>query len=182
LKEKKVGFTPSLSSVKRMFLRPKLERGERPEELVIRVETEPGDIAQVDFGYVGLLLYGDTQIFRNAWVFVMALEFRRHMFAEVVFDQSTVTWPRLHVAARECPGVVLRAPVPDNLKTGILPSAFGTDRERLVVNHSYRELARHNGFHIDPTPPRAPQKKGKLEFEVTHVSLNFLANHRGGSV
>jgi transposase len=72
--------------------------------------------------------------------------------------------------------------VPDNLKVGILPSAFGTDRERLVVNHSYRELARHNGFHIDPTPPRAPQKKGKLEFEVTHVSLNFLANHRGGSV
>ena len=107
-----MGLSASLSSVKRMCLRLKLERNEQPEDVVIRVETEPGDMAQVDFGDVGLLLDEDTQIFRNAGVFVMGLECRRHMFAELVFDQSTSTWPRLHVAALAYSGGVRRAGCP----------------------------------------------------------------------
>ncbi len=182
LTERKEGFAASLSSVKRMCLRFKRERGVLPEEVVIRVETEAGDVAQVDFGYVGLLLDDDTHVLRKAWVFVMVLGYSRHMFAEVVFDQSTVTWLRLHMAAFAYLGGVPRTLVPDNLKAAIIQSAFGADRESLVVNHSYRELARHYRFHIDPTPPRAPQKKGKVESGVKYVKHNFFDRHERESV
>ena len=42
------------------------------------------------------------------------------------------------------------------------------------ANRSYRELARAYGFQIDPTPPCAPEKKGKVESNVKYVRRNFL--------
>ncbi len=43
------------------------------------------------------------------------------------------------------------------------------------LNRSYRELARFYGFKIDPTPPYAPKKKGKVESSVKYVKGNFFA-------
>ena len=50
--------------------------------------------------------------------------------------------------------------VPDNLKAAVIRAAFEIDGAS-ELNRSFRELARHYGFKIDPTPPRAPRKKGK---------------------
>lgn len=50
-----------------------------------------GEVAQVDFGYVGKLLCPETHVLHRAWVFVMTLGFSRHMYAEVIFDQKTPT-------------------------------------------------------------------------------------------
>ena len=47
------------------------------------------------------------------------------------------------------------------------------------LNRSYRELARHYGFKIDPAPPYQPRKKGKVESSVKYVKCNALAG-RGG--
>ena len=68
------------------------------------------------------------------------------------------------------PGVI----VPDNLKSAVIRAAFGVDDEP-VLNRTYRELARHYGFQIDPTPPRAPKKKGKVERSCGYVKRSFLA-------
>jgi transposase InsO family protein len=43
------------------------------------------------------------------------------------------------------------------------------------LNRSYRELARHYGFKIDPAPIYAPKKKGKVESSVKYVKTNFFA-------
>jgi hypothetical protein len=64
--------------------------------------------------------------------------------------------------------------VPDNLKAAVIRAAFGVDDE-VVIHRSYRELARHYGFQIDPTPPRSPEKKGKVERSGRYVRGNFLA-------
>jgi len=96
------------------------------------------------------------------------------MYADLVFDQKVETWLRLHVAAFEWFGGVVRVVVPDNLKAAIVRSAFGLN-DQVVVNRSYAELARHYGFQIDPTPPRAPEKKGKVESSVGYIKGNFLA-------
>ena len=48
-------FRGSLSAIKRMVLRLDKERGVKPEDVAIPVETAPGHVAQVDFGYVGKL-------------------------------------------------------------------------------------------------------------------------------
>jgi len=70
-------------------------------------------------------------------------------------------------------GGVPRVIVPDNLKAAVIRAAFGVDDEP-VLNRSYRELARHFGFRIDPTPPRSPEKKGKVERGGGYVKGNFL--------
>jgi hypothetical protein len=144
----------------------------QPDDVAIPVHTEPGQFAQVDFGYLGKLYDPKEKRFRKAWVFVMVLGFSRHMFAQIVFDQKTRTWLRLHVEAFAELGGVPEIIVPDNLKAAVIRAAFGVDGDT-ALNYSYRELARYYHFKIDPTPPRDPKKKGKVESGVKYVRRNF---------
>ena len=43
----------------------------------------PARLAQVDFGYVGMLYDPDTGVMRKSWVFVMVLGFSRKMYARI---------------------------------------------------------------------------------------------------
>ena len=42
-------------------------------ETTVRVERKPGEEAQVDFGYAGMMLDPETGKLRKAWAFVMTL-------------------------------------------------------------------------------------------------------------
>ena len=66
-------------------------------------------------------------------------------YAEVVFDQRTVTWLELHQRAFARLGGVPHVIVPDNLKAAVIRAAFGVTGLP-ELNRSYRELARHYGF------------------------------------
>jgi transposase len=167
-------FTGSLSAVKRMCARLRREQGVEPTEVAIPVETAPGEVAQVDFGYAGKLLDPERNVVRRAWVFVLVLGYSRHMVADIVFDQKQDTWLSLHADAFRALGGVPRVLVPDNLKTAVVRAAFGVN-EKPALNRSYREFARHYGFEVDPTPPLAPEKKGKVERAVQYVKRSFLA-------
>jgi len=171
----------TLSAVKRVCARLRRARGVRPEDVAIPVETRAGEVAQVDFGYVGRLFDPRTGLLRKAWVFVMVLGYSRHMFARVVLEQTTETWLRLHVEAFEELGGVVEVVVPDNLKAAVVRAAFGVDGAT-ALNRSYRELARHYGFKVDPTPVYAPQKKGKVESGVKYVKGNFFRGRAGQDV
>jgi transposase len=166
-------YQGSLSAVKRLCLR--LERAEGPQavDVAIPVETAPGEVAQVDFGYAGKRYDPARGVRRKSWVFVMTLCFSRRMYCELVFDQKVETWIRLHIQAFEYFGGVPRVIVPDNLKAAVVRAAFDVDQDA-VIHRTYRELARHYGFQIDPTPPRSPEKKGKVEISVRYVKGNFL--------
>ena len=174
LTEELPAFRGSLSAVKRLVVQLAREHGPKAEDVAIPVETPPGEIAQVDFGYAGMVFDPKTRTKRRAWLFVMVLGCSRHMFCRVVFDQSTDTWLTLHVAAFRFFGGVVKVVVPDNLKAAVIRAAFGAD-EDVTVNRAFRELARHHGFVIDPTPPRSPEKKGKVERSVRYVKDSFLA-------
>lgn len=170
-------FTGSYWAVKRLCRSLARESPVRPEDVAIVVETRPGEIAQVDFGYVGKLLCPEQHVLRRAWVFVMTLGHSRHMFAKVVFDQKVTTWISLHIEAFDFFGGVPEVIVPDNLKAAVIRAAFAAD-DVSELNRSYRELARHYGFKVDPTPPRAPKKKGKVESSVKYVKSNALAGRQ----
>lgn len=58
-------FTGSYWAVKRLCRRLYRERGVIPESIPLRVETEPGEVAQVDFGQIGRL-YDPRQNGRTA--------------------------------------------------------------------------------------------------------------------
>lgn len=172
------GFEGSYWAVKRMCRTLRRAQGVRAEDVAIPVETGPGEVAQVDFGYVGKLLCPEQHVPRRAWVFVMTLAYSRHMYAEIVFDQKTTTWIALHKRAFEFFGGVPEVIVPDNLKAAVMRAAFAVDGDS-ELNRSYRELARHYGFKIDPAPPRAPKKKGKVESSVKYVKRNALMGREG---
>jgi len=166
-------YTGSLSAIKRLCQRLDRERGPLATDVAIPVLTGPGEVAQVDFGYAGMRFDDERKILRKSWVFVMVLGFSRHMFCKIVFDQTADTWVRLHIDAFIFFGGVPSVIVPDNLKSAVICAAFGVDDDA-VLNRTYRELARHYGFQIDPTPPRSPEKKGKVESRVRYVRRNFL--------
>jgi transposase len=171
LKDKE--FTASLSAVKRMVRRLEAAREVKPEEVAIPVLSAPGEIAQVDFGFVGKLYDAAQGVQRRAWVFVMVLAYSRHLFARVVFDQRTQTWLWLHQQAFAALDGVVETVVPDNLKAAVIRAAFGLGEDP-ALNRSYVELARHYGFKVDPTPPRDPEKKGRVESGVKYVKRNFF--------
>ncbi len=65
--------------------------------------------------------------------------------------------------------------VPDNLKSAVVKGAFGAgDRHEVELNRTYRELARHYGFKVDPTPTYSPEKKGKVASAVKYITGNWL--------
>lgn len=142
-------------------------------EATVRVEVQPGEEAQVDFGYVGQLLDLRTGKLRRCWAFVMTLSFSRHQYVEFVFDQTVETWLRLHRNAFSYFRGVPKRIVLDNLKAAIIKASV----EDPEVQRSYRELAEHYYFLIAPCRPRTPEHKGKVESGVHYVQRNFMAVH-----
>ena len=160
-------YAGSYSSVRRFVrrLRP------TTPEAFMRVETDPGKEAQIDFGYAGRFFDPQSGQERKAWVFLMTLSFSRHQYAELVFDQSVPTWVALHVRAFEWFGGVVERAVMDNLKSAIVHPCFHEPE----AQRSYRELAEHYHFTIAPCRVRTPRHKGKVESGVRYVKRNALA-------
>lgn len=152
------GFTGSRTAVWR--LTRKLRPPKTPK-VVLRLETPPGEVAQVDFGEVTPLVDPQTGEVRRTYAFVMVLAWSRHMYVEFVFDQKIPTWLLCHQHAFEFFGAVPKRIVLDNLKAAII-QAYTLDHDVEVVR-AYAECAEHYGFLIDPCLPEKPQHKGKVE-------------------
>ena len=165
LKER--GYTGSYSSVRR-FVR-NLEPN--TPEVTVRVETRPGEEAQVDFGYGGRMIDPDTGELRKTWAFVMTLSWSRHQYVEFVFDQKVETWLRLHRNAFAFFNGVPERVVIDNLKAGIARICWDEPQ----AQQAYRECAEHYDFLITPCRLGTPEHKGKVEQGGVHyVKRNFL--------
>lgn len=152
------GFTGSRAAVWRIT--QKLKPATTPK-VVLRIETPPGEVAQVDFGEVTPLFDPRTGTLRRTYCFVMVLAWSRHMYVEFVFDQKIPTWLLCHQHAFEFFGGVPKRIVLDNLKAAIV-KAYTREQDPEVVR-AYAECAEHYGFLIDPCLPAKPQHKGKVE-------------------
>ena len=164
------GYTGSYSAIRRYV------HQQHPAErrVVMRVQSTPGEEAQVDFGSVGRLYDPRQGRPRPAYVFVATLGYSRHQYAELVFDQKIVTWLGLHRRAFEFWGGVPRRIVPDNLKAAVSQVLVYDP----VLGEAYRRLAQHYGFLISPTRPATPQHKGKVENGIHYVQRNFMAGQQ----
>jgi len=160
------GFLGSYSSLVRFATKINSD-SERP---VFRIETKPGEYAQVDFGSIGTLYDPDTKTQVKAYVFVMVLCYSWDAYYEIVKSQNIETWCNCHVHAFEHFGSVPLIIIPDNLKSAIIKASFLEP----VANRSYADLARHYGFQIYPCIPGTPEHKGKVESGVKYVKNNFL--------
>lgn len=148
-------------------------------DVTVRVECQPGEEAQVDFGYAGQMMDPQTDELRRTWAFVMTLSWSRHQYAEFVFNQKVETWLRLHRNAFAFFGGIPKRVVMDNLKAAIVKAIWDDPQ----VQQSYRECAEHYGFLIAPCRPYTPRHKGKVEQGGVHyVKRNFLGGRRPTSI
>src|SRR5690606_8430551 len=72
-------------------------RPQRQAKFTIRYETEPGEEAQVDWGY-----FGRVQVFgvqRHLWCFAMVLSWSRMLYIEFVWETHEAVLQRCHMNA-----------------------------------------------------------------------------------
>jgi len=165
------GYKGSYSSIRRFVrrLQPAKVR------VTVRVQTAPGEEAQVDFSPAGRFLDPSLEgRLRPAHIFVMTLSFSRHQYAELVFDQKIATWIGCHRRALAHFGGVPQRIVLDNLKAAVLVASLHDP----VLGEAYRRMAQHYGFVVSPNRPRTPQHKGKVESGVHFIKRNFLAGQQ----
>jgi len=143
-------------------------------EAIVRIEMEPGQQAQVDFGTVGMMWDPVRAALRTAYCFVMTLSWSRHMFVRFVFDQRIPTWLECHSLAFEYFGGVVRVVVIDNLKAAMLQASLDDPK----LSEPYAQFARLYGFLVHPCRPRVPEHKGKVESGVHFVKRNFIASEQ----
>ena len=167
------GFEGSYQSVKRFVRRVQATHPER----VWRMECEPGEEMQVDFG-LGAMIEQENGRARRSWVFRVVLSYSRKGYSEAVFRQDTETFLRcLENAVRHFGGVPLVLNI-DNLKAAVLQADW-FDPE---INPKLAEFCRHYGIHVTPCRAATPQHKGKVERGVAYVRQNGLKGHRFGSL
>ena len=157
--------TPSYYSVRRFIAR--LTR--RTPLPFRRMETEPGEEAQVDFGTGAPVRMADGKV-RRPWVFRIVLSYSRKAYSEAVWRQSTESFITcLENAFRHFGGVPKRLVI-DNLKAAV-SRADWYDPE---IHPKLQSFARHHGTVILPTKPYTPRHKGKVESGVKYVKRNAL--------
>jgi transposase len=143
-------------------------------EATVHLETEPGDEAQVDFGYVGRMRDPESGKDRKTWCFIITLSYSRHKFARFVFRQDSPTWIDCHIRAFEFFHGVVKWVILDNLKPGVIKPDLYDPR----IHHAYADLERHYGFAADPAGVRRAKHKGKVERSVPVVRKHLLAGRK----
>ena len=163
------GFEGSYESVKRFVQRLHSVHPER----VWRMECEPGEEMQVDFG-LGAMIQEEGARARRSWVFRVVLSYSRKGYSEAVFRQDTESFLRcMENAVRHFGGVPLVLNI-DNLKAAVLRADW-FDPE---LNPKLADFCRHYGMHVTPCRPGTPQHKGKIERGVAYVRQNALNGRR----
>lgn len=143
------------------------------EKIFIRVHTESGEEAQVDFGYVGLTLDNNSKK-RKTWVFNMRLSFSRLDYYEKVYNQRVETFIQCHINAFKYFSGIPKYVKIDNLKAAILEANFYEP----VYQNMYKSFAEHYGFSPIPCRVYTPNDKGKVESGIKYVKQNFFLGRK----
>ena len=159
------GFVGSYYCVRRF-----VHRLEETHELPFRrMECDPGDEAQIDFG-TGAPIVDTGGRRRKTHVFRIVLSHSRKAYSEVVYRQTTDDFLRCLEDAFRCFGGVPRRVVLDNLKAAV-KKADWFDPE---INPKVRSFGAHYGTVFLPTRPYTPRHKGKVERGIDYVQENAL--------
>ena len=132
------------------------------KEITCRIETDPGDVMQVDYFKAGLLYDPVEGRKRTIYGFIATLSYSRHKYIEFVFRQDQQSFVMSHVRAFNYFGGIPKRIILDNLKAGVIrPDLYDPQ-----FNRAYREMAEHYNTFLDPARVRSPKDKGKVERDV----------------
>ena len=133
-----------------------------------RMECEPGQELQVDFGKAGWVIQEGKR--RRPHLFRAVLSHSRKGYCEAVWRQTSESFIRcLENAFRHFGGVAATVVI-DNLKAGVIQADW-YDPE---INPKLEEFARYYGTVMLPTKPVMPRHKGKVEAGVKYAQSNAV--------
>ena len=133
-------------------------------------DCAPGELAEVDFGRLGLVPDPATGKRRLAHALIVTLGYSRHQYVHVTFSQKI---PDLIAGLEDAfaffGGVTTRVVI-DNLKAAVTKA----DKYDPIFSRSFEEYARHRDFVIDAADKDAPKNKPHVERAVPYVRENFF--------
>jgi transposase len=143
----------------------------KSQRLTVRMaEYEPGEVAEVDFGRLGLIPHPASDGRRMLHAMPVVLPYSRHEYVFVTHAQKI---PDLIGGLEDAWvffGGVPRRLIVDNLKAAVTKA----DRYDPVFERTFEEYAAYRGFTIDPAPPRMPTGKPFVERQVPYVRESFF--------
>jgi transposase len=162
------GCLVSYSSLRRFVGRHGWKR--RSQRTVRMADTQPGEVAQMDFGRLGLVSDPDTGRRRVAWALLIVLPYSRHSFVWPIFRQQLADV----IEGLEASWTFFRG-VPRYLVLDNFPAAIaGADALHPKLTRGFLEYAQHRGFIPDPARVRHPKDEPHVERGVPYVRERFL--------
>jgi len=159
------GYARSVAILRRYVAKV---RAPRAKKAYLRVETEPGEVAQVDWGSFGHMRIGQTH--RPLSAFAIVLKWSRALYVDFSLDQRMVTFLRMHARAFAFFGGVPRKVIYDNLKSVVLHHVGTT----VQFNPAFLAFAGHLLFEPVAAPVRYPQAKGNVEGAIKYLRSSFF--------
>jgi len=168
LKLGRIGINVTYSALYR-FSRAHLDFGANAST-VRMAESAPGEVAEVDFGRLGLIPDPATGRNRILHALIVTLAMSRHQFVYMTHRQTAEALIAGIEAAWEFFGGVAKRVVIDNMKAAVIVP----DRYQAIFNRIFLEYSNHRGFIIDAAPVRHPTAKAMVERQVPYVRENFF--------
>ena len=159
------GYAGSVCILRRYVMQV---RHPRARKAYLRIEVDPGEQAQVDWGSFGHFRIGQSQ--RPVSAFVMVLSWSRTMYVDFSLDQQMETFLRMHNRAFQFFGGIPKKILYDNLKSVVLHHVGST----VQFNPRFLQLAGHYLFETVAAPVRYPEAKGKVENGIKYVRQSFF--------
>jgi hypothetical protein len=165
---KRRGIHVSYSSLYRFAVKH-LDFG-RQQATVRVADVAPGELAEVDFGRLGLIPDPKTEKRRVLYALVVTLVFSRHQYVHLTHSQKLKDLlVGLEDAWESFGGVTARVAI-DNLKAAVNKA----DRYDPAFHRTFEEYARYRGFVIDATVPNHAKGKPHVERQIPYVRENFF--------
>ena len=162
------GFEGSYHSVRRFVV----SLGKKTPLPFRRMETAPGEEAQIDFGMAAPVVMADGKK-RRPWLFRVVLSCSRKAYSEVVWHQTSDNFIAAIENSFHYFGGVPKTLVIDNLKAAV-NRADWYDPD---VHPKLQSFAAHYRTVFVPTKPYTPEHKGKVESSVKYAKNNALKGH-----
>ena len=162
------GCRISYSSLHRWIRRRNWQR--RQSGTVRMEDTAPGEVAELDFGRLGLVQDPETGRRRTAWALIVVLAYSRHSFVWPTFSQKLEDVIQGLEAAWAFFGGVPRYLVIDNFPAAVA----GADALHPRLTRGFLEYSQHRDFITDPARVRHPKDKPHVERGVQYVRERFF--------
>ena len=162
------GCQASYASLQR-FVSRRNWLGRRPR--TVRMEESPaGEVAELDFGKLGLIQDPETGRRRTVWALIVVLAHSRHSFVWPTYGQKLEEVVEGLEAAWAFFGGVPRYLVIDNFPAAVA----GADALHPRLTRGFLEYSQRRGFIADPARVRRPKDKPKVERGVQYVRERFF--------